>query len=255
MSATADFAGRFADTLLAPSFACPAGLKTWNGSDPAKRFGVYRNNVIVSLIDALADSYPVVQALVGEPFFRAMAAEFVRLAPPRSPVLAWYGGGFADFVRGFPPAAPLPYLPDMARLEWLRVEAWHAADADALAAEPLAARMADPAQLAQTRFRLHPALRILRSAHPVVSLWAAHQEHDPAAALSRIDMERAEAALLLRPALGVEIFAIEAGAAAFIDELRIGATFERAASVADDFDLSATLALLLRGQALIGLQP
>ena len=97
----------FGAVLLAPTFQCPPGLTTWNGSDPAKRFGIYRNNVVVGLVDALADTYPVVQALVGEDFFRAMAGVFVRQVPPRTPVLAWYGEGFAGFVEQFPPAAGL----------------------------------------------------------------------------------------------------------------------------------------------------
>ncbi|MEO8121927.1 MAG: DNA-binding domain-containing protein, partial [Rhodoferax sp.] len=66
----------FANALLNAELPCPSGLKTWNGSDPGTRFAVYRNNVMVSLIDALADTYPVVQELVGEEFFRAMARVF-----------------------------------------------------------------------------------------------------------------------------------------------------------------------------------
>lgn len=246
MSAPADFAA----VLLAPSFACPPGLKTWNGSDPEKRFAVYRNNVIVGLVDALADSYPVVQALVGDEFFRAMAAEFVRASPPRSPVLAWYGAGFADFIADFPPAAGLPYLTDVARLEWLRVEAWHAADAAPLPNEALSDLLAEAHTLPITRFTLHPALRVMRSAHPVVSLWAAHQAHDPAAVLGTVDMGRGEAAVLLRPALDVDIVRIEPDAAVFISRLLAGETFG-AAAADGDFDLSATLGLLIRSGAIV----
>ena len=68
----------FAAALLDPAAPCPSGLVTWNGSDAAQRFGVYRNNVTVSLIDAVADTFPVVQQLVGADFFRAMAGAFVR---------------------------------------------------------------------------------------------------------------------------------------------------------------------------------
>ena len=248
MSAHADFGA----VLLAPTFQCPPGLKTWNGSDPARRFGVYRNNVIVGLVDALADSYPVVQALVGEEFFRAMAAEFVRQSPPRSPVLAWYGAGFAEFLAGFEPVAGLAYLADVARLEWLRVEAWHAADATALPMDQLAALLADEERLPETRFALHPSLRVVNSAHPVVSLWAAHQADDPEALLSEIDMSGGEAALLLRTGLDVEIMRIESGAAAFIGRLLTGETFGAAVGTGD-FDLPATLGLLIRSGAIVAI--
>jgi hypothetical protein len=251
MSAHADFSAQFSSWLLAPTFACPPGLKSWNGSDPAKRFAVYRNNVVVGLVDALADSYPVVQALVGEEFFRAMAGVFVRQAPPRSPVLAWYGAGFAGFVEVFPPAAGLPYLPDVARLEWLRVEAWHAADADALPLDELAALLADDERLPATRFAWHPAARVMASAHPIASLWAAHQSDDPAAALADIDMTRAEAALLVRPELEVEIIPLAADAADFIRRLQSGASLGTAAASSAGLDLPATLGLLIRSGALV----
>lgn len=255
MNAHADFSTDFSDALLTPAFECPPGLMAWNGSDPQKRFAVYRNNVIVSLVDALADSYPVVQALVGETFFRAIAGEFVRRSPPRSPVLAWYGDGFADFIAGFEPAAGLSYLTDMARLEWLRVESWHAADAVALSQSELAALLADAARLPAARFVLHPAVRVMRSAHPVVSLWAAHQTDDPAAALAVIDMDRAEAALLIRPDLGVEIVPIEHNAAHFIERLEAGTSFADAVTDSGPFDLPAVLGLLIRNGALVGVQP
>ena len=77
--ATARAQSAFADALLDPARPCPPGLRTWNGSDPARRLAVYRNNVVSSLIDALADTFPVVQRLVGTEFFRAMAGVF---APP-----------------------------------------------------------------------------------------------------------------------------------------------------------------------------
>ena len=65
----------FAAALLDPQRPCPEGLFSANGADPASRFAVYRNNVQSSLINALADSYPVVLQLVGDEFFRAMAGD------------------------------------------------------------------------------------------------------------------------------------------------------------------------------------
>lgn len=173
----------FAEALLSPESDHPPGLRTWNGSDPGPRFAVYRNNLVVSLVDALADTYPVVQEMVGVEFFRAMAREFVRLQPPSSPVLAHYGAGFAEFIAAFPPAASLPYLPDLARLEMMRVEVYHAAD-DA------------------------PAMRVLHSRHAVASLWSAHQVNDVDAALAQVDPAVAEIALVLRNGLDVLVMRI-----------------------------------------------
>ncbi|MBI3094081.1 MAG: putative DNA-binding domain-containing protein [Rhodocyclales bacterium] len=244
----------FAGALLAPEAICPPGLRTWNGSDPGPRFAVYRNNVMVSLIDALADSHPVTRQLVGEEFFAAMARLFVLAQPPRSPVLALYGEGFADFIEAFPPAAGLPYLAEVARLEMLRVRAWHAADAAPMAQQELMRLLADTEGLPAARFLLHPALGLLRSRHAVVSLWAAHQTGDVAAALAQVAVEDAENALVLRVGLEVDIVRIADAAAIFIMNLQQGVAFGAAAgqalAVEPEFDLAATLGLLIRGGAL-----
>jgi hypothetical protein len=244
-------AERFAQCLLQEPFACPSGLRSWNGSDPSQRFAVYRNNVTVSLIDALADTYPVTQAMVGEDFFRAMARLFVRAEPPASPVLALYGDGLADFIEGFAAAASLPYLADLARLEMLYVEAYHAADATPVALTELAGLLADEDALAGVRFVMHPSLRLLRSPYAVISLWAAHQTQAVAESLSAIEPNRGEAALLIRQGLEVQIIPIESGAAEFIGNLGNDVPFAAATDTSVPFNLGAALELLLRCGAII----
>lgn len=247
----------FAEALFASETVCPPGLTAWNGSDPARRFAVYRNNVMVSLIDALADSYPVTQELVGAAFFRAMARLFVPAHPPRSPVLALYGADLADFIEGFAPAAGLAYLADVARLEMLRVLAFHAADALAPSGQEIAGWLADPEALAQAQFRFHPSLGVLRSRHAVVSLWAAHQAPDTAAELAQVHTDQGEIALVWRAGLEVEIARIGEGAAVFIRDLERGIAFgaaaEHAQAVDPGFDLAAVLGLLIRGGAISGI--
>jgi len=244
----------FAGALLATESICPPGLTAWNGSDPGRRFAIYRNNVMVSLIDALADTYPVTQELVGEEFFRAMARLFVQANPPRSRMLAFYGDGLAEFIEAFAPAVAVPYLADVARLEMLRVSAYHAADAVPLAVEEIVRVLEDVAALPAVRIALHPSLKILRSRYAVVSMWAAHQAADAVHALGSVDPYIAEAALVLRVGLDVEISSIPDGAAVFIMGLRQGVAFgsaaEQALIVDDAFDLAGTLGMLIRGGAI-----
>ncbi|MGH8352133.1 MAG: DNA-binding domain-containing protein [Pseudomonas sp.] len=246
----------FAAALLDPDSPCPAGLKTWNGSDPASRFAVYRNNLINSLIDALVDTYAVVHALVGDEFFRAMAHVYVQSSPPRSRILARYGEDFAAFLEGFEPASGLPYLADVARLEALRVRAYHAADTPALAAHEIAAALATPERLSALVIHLQPALGVLGSPFAVVSLWAAHQG---VLAIEAVDPQQPEYALVLRPAMEVEVMRLPAGGARVIQCLRQGVPLGSAAAQAQTadpaFDLSAQLALLIRTGSITHLHP
>jgi hypothetical protein len=241
---------RFAAALLDPTRAPPA-LKSWNGSDPAQRFGVYRNNVVVALVDALAETFPVVQTMVGERFFRAMAGASLAQQLPETPVLANFGKRFPEFIAAFPPAAGLPYLADLARLEFARVEAFHAADRRALGASELASWLGDPQGLAQLRFAWHPSLRLIPSPYPIVALWAAHAAEGD---LRQIDWTRGQTALVLRHDLEVEVFALDQADAAFLAALLarhpLGEAVEAAGRI--DFDFNPILGLLLRAQVICG---
>ena len=231
----------FALALLDADRALPGGLRAWNGSDPKRRFDVHRNNVLVSLIEALATTFPVTQALVGAEFFRAMARVFVVHSPPASTLLFEYGRGFPDFVADFPPAAGLAYLADVARLEYCRVESCHAADAAALDAEAFAALMETPDRLQLLRLRLHPACRLLRSRHAAFSLWAAHQG---LMAIESVAPDVPEDVLVFRPAHEVRTLRLPPGGAAFLAALAEGCTLGEAAAIADHepgFDLTANL--------------
>lgn len=241
----------FAAFLLEPNLPCPAGLKTWNGSDPAARMAVYRNNVLSSLIDALAETFPVVQALVGETFFRAMALIFVRQAPPRSRILANYGEGFPEFIERFEPAQSVPYLPDMARLELARVRAYHVADVEPVANEVVGLALASGERIGELCIACHPSVAIVSSVYAVVSLWAAHQVESD---LSALDPGQPEDAIVLRHGHAVLVLALPSGAAEFVTAVssarNLGDAAAIAAGVALAFDLSATLELLLGHGAL-----
>lgn len=246
----------FAQALFDPQQACPGGLKTWNGSDPETRFAVYRNNVVVSLIDALADTFPAVQELVGEEFFRAMAGVFVRAHPPRSRLMAYYGESFADFVASFAPAASVPYLADVARLEMAWVQAYHAADVPPLEPEALRSALADPQQLMTLRLSLHPSAQVIESGFAIFSLWAAHQG---ALSIAAVDPALAQTVLVFRNGLDVETLELAAGAGQFVKALQRGEVLLAAAQAAsgahEAFDLADTLALLIRLQLITRLTP
>ena len=249
----------FATALLDPSAPRPPGLRAWNGSDPSPRFDVHRNNATTSLVRALEDGFPVACALVGAEFFRAMAREYVRAEPPRSPVLIEYGGGFADFIAGFAPASSLPFLADVARLERARLEAFHAADAEPMDAPAFAPWLRAPEALMRRRAVLHPSLRLVPRAHCVLDLWRAHQPGDEdrlPEALEAAAGEGRRDLLVLRPRLEVQAWELPPGAYASLSALQSGAAVGDALSAAADdpgFELAAVVAVLVQHGALVAL--
>lgn len=240
----------FASALLDPECTPPAGLRNGAGFDPRRCFAVHRNNMMVALVDALASAFPVTRTLVGEDYFRAMAREHVRSDPPRSPMLADYGDGFADFIAGY--GHGVPYLADMARLERLRQRAYHAADAVPVANAAYQSLATEPARLAASRVKLHPACDWLRSGFAVRSIWNAHQGHEQRrdAELDAVDVDVPEAALVTRPQWEVLVAALPEGGGAWLDALRDGRTLVESlpptASVDGTAPLESLLSVLLQ---------
>lgn len=162
----------FRARLLDPTSPPPEGVRNPNGEQATKRFDVYRNNVAVSLTDALEAAFPVVDKLVGNKFFRAMAGVYLRAHPPKSPVMMFYGDDMPEFLAGFEPAKTVPYLPDMARLELALRHSYHAADAAPVAPDALGNLAPDT--LPHVTFGFAPGVRVIPSRYPLQSIWAAN---------------------------------------------------------------------------------
>jgi hypothetical protein len=214
-----------------------------------RRLQVYRNNSLLSLTDVLKATFPVVCRLVDEQFFHYAADAFIRARPPRAPCLSEYGGEFADFLAGFPPAQRLAYLPDVARLEWAINEAYFATDAAPL--EPARIAAVPQERYGALGFRLHPACRLVASAHPVDRIWQAHQ---PDGDLDTpIDLAAGGCRLLVqRRGIDVQMTALDEAGHAFLAALGEGrsleAAYETAAAIDGAFDLVGALAThLARG--------
>jgi hypothetical protein len=235
----------FAPALLDPSLAIPPGLSDARGGPAERRFAVYRNNVVVSLTEAMATGFPVILKLVGEDFFRAMAGVFIRAHPPASPVLARYGAAFAEFLEAFEPVAHLPYLADVARLEFALREAYHAADAAPVVPDALA-----HPRLMEARLRLAPATRVVASPYPIHAIWRANTETGAPPAKGG-----AETVLVSRPDWDPWPRPIAPATARLILALLAGLPFAQALEAAGDgIDLAATLTLLLDTKSIIAIE-
>lgn len=233
----------FAQALLHPGAPLPTGLTGARGTADAARFAVYRNNVHVGLTRALAQRFTVTERLVGTEFFAGMARAYVGGCKPASPLLMHYGDDFPDFIAGFAPAATLPYLADLARLEAAWTRAYHAADAAPLTLQRLAGLA--PNELAGVTLRPHPSATLLRSAHPVGAIWAAHQ----GATVTPVDSWDAEAVLVARPDMAVSVHILPPRDGPFAERLfaghTLGAAAEAALAANPGFDFGTALVGLL----------
>jgi len=234
----ARFQDDFARTLLATDDAVPATMAALV-AQPA--FAVYRNTVLKGCIDALQANYPAVNRLVGDEWLRAAASLYARDQLPTQPMLLQYGASFAEFLERFEPAAELPYLPGVARLDRCWTEAHAAVDEPILNASTAAQLAAG--NFFRARLQPHPAARWVWFADaPIYTIWARNRGNKP------MDTElewRAEGALLTRPRDAVQWIALNQAGCALLDACAAGATVADATRSALDIDTNADLAGLL----------
>lgn len=219
-----------------------AGLRA-GGMENGHRFGIYRNNIFQSLTGVLEAAFPTIRNLVGGENFAVLSHRYIAAHPPRRPQLYAYGGAFAAFLAGFAPAVEeLPFLPDLARVEWAVNEAYFEADAEPLAAGHLSGLA--PERYAGLRLGLHPTVRLIGSDWPVWDLWGLEALPDPWP-------QGGQRVLVRRPESTVDVVMAADGDFAFLSALAAGDALGDAAAAgaaADtEFDLSTCLAGHLAG--------
>ena len=213
-------------------------------------FAVYRNTVLKACIDALQANYPTVNQLVGDTWFRAAAGVYARATPPQNGLLMDYGPSFAQFLAQFAPAAELPYLSAVARLDRCWTECHLAFDAPALGIDWLARQ--PPESLPTLVLQPHPAARwAWCETHPAYALWQNHRK----GAIAQDDLPWVgDGGLLTRPHDAVTWQAISPAGMAFLDAASSGMALEAAATAAitaePAVDFAALITQLLNAGAL-----
>ena len=231
-----------------------AALQQCRGELAEQRLSLYRGNLVATWRRVLGQAYPVVLALVGEEFFSGLARAYGRQHPSSDADLNQFGDGFAAFLATFAPAAQLPYLPDMARLEWALHRAHYAPDAAGLPAEALAGLA--PEQLEASHFALHPACVLIASGWQVLALWQAHQAEGHA---FPPEMAGKSYLLVCRPQWRARVLALDAAEYAALSQLMNGENFGAALDAAFEldqaFDLGGTLRRWLEHGVLAAIAP
>ncbi|MDB5888274.1 MAG: hypothetical protein JWM03_1146 [Rhodocyclales bacterium] len=202
---------------------------------------VYRGNSVANADKALRLAYPVVERIVGEEFFGGLCRAFWQECPSRSGDLNEYGEGFGDFLANFPHVAELPYLADVARVEWLVGRAAHAADHVAATLAQLANMPSE--SIGALRFGLQPGLTLFVSTWPVATIWQQHQATYTDEI--NIDLNNAECLAVHRLGLRVEVTVLSTAELALWRQAQAGqalaAMLETAFAVDDSFDIQGTL--------------
>jgi len=233
------FAAALADASLASR-----ATELFRGApeEAIERLAVYRGNAVANTKKALANAYPIVVKIVGQEFFEGLAREYLRRHPSTSGDLNAFGEYFADFVAAFRHTQDLPYLPDVARMEWLAHRAHYAKDAEPFDIR----RLKSIPEAAWNRVRpvLAPGCALLHSRWPLARIWEVHQ--DGYAGEFSVDLESGPQRILVhRPRFRVQVAPLSPGAYRFVQGAAGGSSISTALQVAmaeeQEFDFPAAL--------------
>ena len=225
----------------------PERLVDGAGRPAGRRFSVYRNNVAVSLSEALETGFPAVAALLGDANFARVAARFLRQPPPGSPLLMTWGGQFPAFLEGLDELDTMPWLPDVARSDLAMRRAYHAADATPI--EPAELLALDEEALERARVTLAPAVQLLASRWPLAEIRSYALGETP-----ERPSAGAQDIVVTRPEFDPVVSALPERGHAFALALKVGMPLGAAVTqCGEGFDPAPTLALLLGQGAITGL--
>ena len=140
-----------------------------------ERVNIYAHMYVARLLDALYEDFPRVAALLGFERFRDLVRAYLRIYPSTHPSLRYIGSHFASFLdTQAEMREEFPFLFDLARLEWTRLEVFDAPDAEPLQLQHL--QCVPPEDWPSLQFQVIPACRILHSTWPVHEIWEAGKE-------------------------------------------------------------------------------
>lgn len=248
-----DLQTEFIRSLKQPDLPVPDTIGKTDNQPSVKRFNVYRNNSAVAIAEALQASFPVVSQLVGDEFFSGMASIYMQTDLPKTPVMMLYGRNFPEFIAAFEPAQSIPYLADMATLEWYWTQAYNAADEHPVGLEKLAEIPQE--EMSEIHLTLHPSFYPIKSEWPILSIWSAHNEENTSEILEQLEL-KPEQGFLVRPEFEVNVIATDLAFHNFIENLASGKTLGDAIEQLPPEhleDLSGYLQLLFNSGAVIGL--
>ncbi len=246
-----EFQTRFVTSLFdddPPGEELAMGIQE-NGLSATRRLAIYRNNLLASLTESLGDTYPAIRALVGDDFFRMLARRYVRKHPSRSGDLHAFGEQFESFLAGVDEAASLPWISDLARLEWLYHLVFHAAEETPLDVAALAC--IEESDHDRVVLRLHPASALTWSRFPLTDIWRLGIHGDEGSAT--VDLDAGPAYVLIaRRKLEMTFQSLLPAEYAFVEAMTAGRALVDCAAAAFEVDGEFALGAFLGRQFALG---
>ena len=182
-----------------------------------KRLGIYYDGYRLRIIEALANAYPILKALLGDEVFNRTARSYIEQYPSTYRNMRWVGDQMQTHLQKALPQHAV--AAEMAAFEWALSLAFDAEDVPSITLQDLA--LIPPENWADLKFVFHPSLRMLQLQWNVLPIWAAlnGEETPPKAAKKKVSC------LIWRMNLNAHYRSLDAAEHAALQSAIAGASF------------------------------
>ena len=185
---------------------------------PVERLSIYAVGYLARTRESLAEVYEAVCFVLGEQAFTQLAHAYAARHPSHDYNLSFAGRALPEFLAGDPVSRRLPFLSDLARLEWFVCQAFHAFEQPPL----------DPARLAglppeawdRLRLSFQPSVGLVASAWPIRDIWTVRRQ--PREMVNLEIADRSQRTLVFRHGLDVRCELLEEPEFRLLAELLAG---------------------------------
>lgn len=178
------------------------------------RLDIYKNAYLARLIDALADTYPVLLKYLGHDSFNTLAEHYLSEHPSTFKSIRWYGDQLSAYIE-------VPCYAELACFEWSLTLIFDAMDQQSIGIAEIAA--ISPQHWPTMRFKFHPACKRLNFAWNTVTMWRSVTEKNRK--LKAKQLKAMTHWLLWRDAFVTQFASLSISEAWAIDQLMQGASF------------------------------
>jgi len=193
------------------------------GVDVAVRLAAHTNGYPARIHESLRESYPALAHIMGDTTFAALVERYLAHVPADETNLNFVGSALPDFAADDPLARDLPFLSDLARLEWAVQACFHARLVDRF--DLSACADWSPETWLDARIDFQPGTALVRSAWPVRALRECRH-----VAREEVDVElvdRPESVLVHRADLDVVTRVVDGVEAEALERLLAGESLGR----------------------------
>lgn len=226
-----------------------------NNLSPKQRLQIYRNNYYLSLIDCLQKTYITVIKIIGAECFTALAQQYIQHYPPTSGNVHNFGMHLAPLLVEHTLAQSLPYLYEVAQLDWAYHEIFHEIDCGLFDAMQLINITSH--KYNEIIFKINPSAKLFSFNFPIFNIWQICHREDKQHEIINL-AESGDKVLILKCQYEIFIDKLSNGEYAFINALYLRNSFARACEaslqIEPTMDIEKFLQKCISCGTIVGLQ-